>query len=106
MKKKTLKQKISNILAKHDTVKLIALGAPNDEYDSEAKMIYDYVRRGKHRSDTIYMTDKIYSIFARMFFNSYERMPIGGGIIGPKTDYVQLTKDVIKAVKKHNTIIT
>lgn len=59
-----MKEKIELILVKHDPVKLIKMGAPQDEYDSEAKMIWE--RTTRHFSQEK-IHDIVYEVFLIQF---------------------------------------
>lgn len=59
-----MKEKIEAILVKYDPVKLIKMGAPQDEYDSEAQMIYE--RTTRHFSlEKIH--EIVYDVFVKQF---------------------------------------
>jgi hypothetical protein len=64
-----MKEKIETILVKYDPVKLIKIGAPLDEYDSEAQMICE--RTTRHFS-----LDKIHNIVYDVFYSQF-----GGGTV-------------------------
>lgn len=59
-----MKEKIEAILVKHDPVKLINMGAPTDEYSSEAQMIWE--RTTRHFSQK-----KIHEIIYEVFINQF-----------------------------------
>src|SRR5258708_2846321 len=59
-----MKEKIEAILVKYDPVKLIKMGAPQDEYSSEAQTIFDNI-------DESYSIDRIQNIIYNIFVNSF-----------------------------------
>jgi hypothetical protein len=59
-----MKEQIEAILVRHDPVKLIAIGAPKDEYSSEAHMIWE--RTSRH-----FALEKIHDIVYEVFVHQF-----------------------------------
>jgi hypothetical protein len=59
-----MKEKIEQILVRHDPIGLIRMGAPQDEYEQEAQLIYERTTRHFAREK---IQDIIYEIFIQKF---------------------------------------
>ena len=59
-----MKDKIEAILVKHDPVALVKIGAPLDEYSSEARLIFNHL-------DQSYSVEKIQSLVYEIFRQSF-----------------------------------
>ena len=79
-----MKEKIEQILVKHDPVKLIKMGAPTDEYDSEAQMIWE--RTTRHFSQ-----DKIHEIIYEIFLEQFDGKK---SIIGESEKYKPIACEI------------
>lgn len=58
---------IEKILAKHDPIGLIRMGAPQDEYKHEAKKIYNSLRCLNKQPKVQYVQDLVAYIFNQAF---------------------------------------
>lgn len=108
-----MKEKIEEILVRYDPVKLIKMGAPQDEYSSEAQLIYE--RTTRHFAlEKIH--DIVYEIFLQQFTGgscfsmnhgmleytgeeapSYTR---GKKIIGLYEDYLVIAREIKEALSQ------
>lgn len=59
-----MKEKIEQILVRHDPIGLIKMKAPLDEYEQEAELIYERISRHFSREK---IQDIIYEVFIRQF---------------------------------------
>jgi hypothetical protein len=62
-----MKDEIEKILAKHDPVKLIKIGAPEDEYSSEAQMICERMNKFNRITAVEKIQDIVYEAFIHQF---------------------------------------
>lgn len=69
MHDKKVKQ-IEELLAKHDPIKLIKIGAPLDEYSHEAQDIYEHINRYNS-------VEKIHQIVYDIFMRSFDCSGVG-----------------------------
>lgn len=91
MKNKKL-EAIENILVKDDPVKLIKMGAPLDEYSSEALLIYERINRYTS-VESIHQI--MYDVFVSQFGNTKERAT---KIIGPFEDYKKIAEQIKQVI--------
>ena len=102
------KEKIAEILAKHDPQGLCSMGAPKDEYGSEAKMIYDSLsRRSKNPPRFGYIYDLVYNVFIRQFnwgsgfeLGDTESIEVFINIAGPKELYLEASLGLYETIKE------
>lgn len=80
-----LKNQIEAILARHDPVKLIAIGAPLDEYSSESKLIADIVD-GSYTIPAIQQI--VYEVFSQQFGNGTAYQTVDGQLMEVELDPV------------------
>lgn len=95
-----MKEKIEAILAKHDPVGLIKMGAPQDEYSSEAQMIWE--RTTRHFS-----LDKIHNIIYEVFQLQFGQGTVyrsdrNGNMIAIGDDYAPI-EVVVKIIGKYES---
>jgi hypothetical protein len=62
-----MKDQIEKILAKHDPVKLIVIGAHQDEYSSEAQMIWERIAQFNQLVSAEIIQDIVYEAFIHQF---------------------------------------
>lgn len=91
MKNKKL-DAIEKILVEHDPVKLIKMGAPLDEYDHEALLIYERINR---YNSVEKMQQIIYDVFVAQFGDK-RRTAIK--TIGPFENYKEIAVKVKKVI--------
>lgn len=112
-----MKEKIEAILANHDPIKLIKMGAPQNEYSSEAQMIWE--RTSRHFS-----LDKIHNIIYDVFYRQFgtgtaykanrkgEMIAIGEdvaphdfvvGMIGKFEEYLSLATEIKNLLDQEKT---
>ena len=84
----TLYTEVSQLLREADPIRLIVIGAPDDEYDPEVSTILPRLREAKSPDDVQRI---VYEEFAHWF---------GAEIAGPATDYVGVSEDIWKAWNK------
>jgi hypothetical protein len=83
-----MKAKIEQILVRHDPIGLIKMGAPQDEYDSEAQMICE--RTTKHFS-----REKIHQIIHEVFVHQFDDGKKGlKSIAGPYDNYKAIALEI------------
>lgn len=115
--KKTLKQKISFVLAKHDPIHLIRIGAPSDEYDGEAGDFCRFLVHTNKKLTSKLIAEKLHLIFALSFSNTcsiIEAQKSMRSILKPKKPdtfgvamagshemYELIAKDVMQAIRNH-----
>jgi hypothetical protein len=90
----TMKDKIEQILAKHDPVKLIKIGVPQDEYSSEAQMICD-------RIDQFFSVEKIQDIVYEAFIHQFS----GGSCFSMNHGMLEYTGERAPSLIKAEPII-
>lgn len=61
------KNDIEAILVKHDPQGLIAIGAPLDEYESEAEMVFDAIANHNDLISVDRLMDILHSVFVLQF---------------------------------------
>lgn len=93
MKDKKLEQ-IEAVLIKHDPVGLIKIGAPSDEYLSEAQMIYE--RTTRH-----FALEKIHIVIYDVFINQFS----GGSSFETNQGMLECTGEIAPSVVKAEPII-
>ena len=84
----TLYTEVSQLLREADPIRLIVIGAPDDEYDPEVSTILPRLREAKSSDDVQRI---VHEEFAHWF---------GAEIAGPATDYVGVSEDIWKAWNK------
>jgi hypothetical protein len=92
MKDKKLEQ-IEQILITHDPVKLVKMGSPTDEYDSEALDIYERVNR---YNSVDKMQQIIYDVFVSRFSGG-DRYEMIDGVL-TKTGKIKPSKEAAKKI--------
>jgi hypothetical protein len=93
MKDKKLEQ-IEAILVKHDPVGLIKIGAPRDEYSSEAQIIYE-------RTHQHFALEKIHVIIYDVFINQFS----GGSSFETNLGMLEYTGEIAPSLVKAETTI-
>lgn len=78
---------ISEILFRHDPIKLIQGGAPKDEYSLEVNQIVELVKQSLNGSD---LAGKLYSLYNQLFSNSE--------VVGEKQIYEKIAKEIYDKV--------
>ncbi len=84
-----LQKRIEDIVAAHDPIGLILMGAPDDEYLFEAGLIIQALPRCEHVPD---VTQACLNLFTAMF---------AGVRVGVYADYLALAADVWQAWCEH-----
>lgn len=101
------KEKIAEILAKYDPQGLCSMGAPKDEYSSEARMIYaSLLRDNKVRPKLLFILDLVYSVFIKQFSWGTCHEPDGttitevflGNMVGTKETYLEPALEIYNIV--------
>jgi hypothetical protein len=94
MKDKKL-QDIEQILRDHDPVRLLSIGAPKDEYDHEALMIYERLNR-------YYSIEKmqliIYEVFVTQFGTPTDTLENAERIIGKIDVYTPIAEKIKQVI--------
>lgn len=81
-------RELVDLLYQHDPVGLAKMGAPNDEYSSEAEMIYAVIR-AQPLTTIAEMRRHIFRIFQEMFDQT----------AGTEAAYQKVAEDVFKMIK-------
>ena len=95
-------QDICEILCRHDPIGLTSMGAPPDEYDSEAEMIYDNLLRKKYA--TVHALRKmIFEVFDSMFSygtdtNGKKISIAGRGLAGTEQTYQGPAEEIFRLI--------
>lgn len=90
MKDKKL-EAIEKVLVEIDPVKLIKMGAPDDEYSHEAVMIYEGINRYTS-------LDKMHKIIFDIFVNQFGGKEYADKIIGTFDSYREVAERIKKIV--------
>ena len=80
---------VSRLLREADPIRLIAIGAPDDEYDPELSTILPRLREAKSLDD---VQRTVHEEFVHWF---------GAETAGPPTHYARVSEDVWKAWNKY-----
>jgi hypothetical protein len=82
-----MKEKIEEILIKHDPVKLIAMEAPLDEYRQESILINECVTRH-------FSTESIHKIVYDIFIKQFGGERFAPSIVGPFESYLPIATEI------------
>jgi hypothetical protein len=98
-----MKDKIEQILIKYDPVGLIKIGAPSDEYDSEAQLIFEYTT--KHFS-LEKIQQIVYDVFVKQFSGGevYAMMGIDPVLLGVRPSSIKKAEPLIGKFEKYHSI--
>jgi hypothetical protein len=93
---KTLEDSIGEILKKHDPMKLIEIGAPEQEYEVEAGIISDKIYKCESIEEA---RDMIYHVFVQNFEYGFKldgsgKRRVDKGGAGRKQDYEKVAKEI------------
>ena len=94
MKDKKL-QDIEQILRDHDPVRLLSIGAPKDEYDHEALMIYERINR-YCSAEKIQLI--VFEVFVTQFGTGEDMVESAERIIGKIELYQKLAEEIKQVI--------
>ena len=100
------KDRIMEILAEHDPMSLCSMGAPDDEYSSEAQLIYDQISNCKHTDGNL-VTDFFMSVVHEVFSQQFnwgareDKVSVFlGDFAGERDDYFEVARHLAYEMSK------
>lgn len=93
---------IEQCLMTHDPVGLIKRGAPLDEYDNEALLIFERTNR-YHSVEQVHQT--VYHVFIKQFSDLSQKRVLPH-LIGPKENYREIAEQIVKILNEYLTLIS
>ncbi len=101
-------EKITEILAKHDPQRLCSMGAPKDEYEFEARIIYASLARHPNNQQGLeFIVNLVHNAFIKQFNWGTNPRPDNteittiflGDIAGSRALYLEPSLEIYKIIK-------